>query len=92
MKSYTMSFKQTVAKLAEENSINSASLTFNVYRKRIGECLNNIILILIQQKFFLLFVLLILGKLMGGTMGLCEWLKFVMNPWLNLFLKFFNFR
>ena len=37
-----MSFKQAVVKFAKEKSINSASLTFNIARKRIGECVNNI--------------------------------------------------
>ena len=33
IKSYTMSFKQTVAKFGKENSINSASMKFKVDRK-----------------------------------------------------------
>ena len=36
-----MSSNQTGAKYAKENSINSASLKFNVYRKRIREWVNN---------------------------------------------------
>ena len=42
IKSYTMSFKQTVAKFAKENSINSASVKFKVDRKRIREWINNL--------------------------------------------------
>ena len=42
IKSYTMSFKQTVAKFAKENSINSASMKFKVDRKRIREWINNL--------------------------------------------------
>ena len=38
IKSYTMPFRQTVAK---ENSINSASMKFKIDRKRIGEWINN---------------------------------------------------
>ena len=41
IKSYTMSFKQTVAKFTKENSINLPSLKFNVDHKRIAECMNN---------------------------------------------------
>ena len=37
---------------------------------------------------FLLSVLLMLAKLMGGTTCLCVWSKFVMNLWLYLFLLF----
>ena len=42
IKSYTMSFKQTVAKFAKENLTNSASMKFNVDRKRIREWINNL--------------------------------------------------
>lgn len=42
IRSYTMSFKQTVAKFAKENSINSASMNFKVDRKRIREWMNNL--------------------------------------------------
>ena len=42
IKSYTMSFKQTVAKFAKENSINSASMKFKVDRKQIREWINNL--------------------------------------------------
>ena len=42
IKSYTMSFKQTVAKFAKENSINSVSMKFKVDRKRIKEWINNL--------------------------------------------------
>lgn len=42
VRSYTMSFKQTVAKFAKDNSINSASLKFKVDRKRIREWMKNI--------------------------------------------------
>ena len=41
IKSYTMSFKQTVAKFAKENSISSASMKFKVDRKHIREWINN---------------------------------------------------
>ena len=43
-------------------------------------------------KILFIIVLLMLVKLMGGTTCLCVWSKFVMNPWLNLFLIFSNFR
>ena len=33
-----------------------------------------------------------LVKLVNGTTCLCIWSKFVMNPWLNLFLIFSYFR
>ena len=42
IKSYTMSFKQIVAKFSKGNSINLASLKFNLDCKRIGEWVNNI--------------------------------------------------
>ena len=41
-KSYTMSFKQQVAKYAEENSINSAHIKYKVDRKRVREWLSNL--------------------------------------------------
>ena len=41
IKCYTISYKQTAAKFAKGNSINSASLKFNVDRKRIRERVNN---------------------------------------------------
>ena len=42
IKSYTVPFRQTVAKFAKENSINSDSMKFKVDRKRIGEWINNL--------------------------------------------------
>ena len=42
IKSYTMSFKQAVAKFDKENSINSASMKFKADRKRIREWINNL--------------------------------------------------
>ena len=42
IKSYIMSFKQTVAKFAKDNSVNSASMKFEVDRKRIREWINNL--------------------------------------------------
>ena len=41
IKSYTISFKQTVAKFAKENSISPASWKFSLDRKRIREWMNN---------------------------------------------------
>lgn len=42
IKSYTMSFKLTVAKFAKENSIHSASSKFNLDRKRVREWVKSI--------------------------------------------------
>ena len=42
IKSYTMSFEQTVTKFAKENSISSASMKFKVDRKRIRQWINNL--------------------------------------------------
>ena len=42
IKSYTISFKQTVAKFAKQDSINSTSMKFRVDRKRIKEWINNL--------------------------------------------------
>ena len=42
IKSYTMSFKVNVATFSGRNSINSASLKFNVDRKRVREWMSNI--------------------------------------------------
>ena len=41
-KSYTMSFKQQVAKYTKEDSINSASIKYKVDRKRVREWLGNL--------------------------------------------------
>ena len=42
IKSYTMSFKQIVAKFVTVNLINSASMKFKVDRKQIRELINNL--------------------------------------------------
>ena len=68
---------------AKQCSLIETTSEVHVHYLRIHHRLESVNL---DPAFFLLFVLLMLAKLMSGTMCLCVWSKFLMNLWLSFFL------